>query len=69
MPTYSPCSLCPVNHRDTDNRKEIPAAAKKSALALFILSGLLIIFFLIVVFSVCVSGSTFDRDHSRIFKI
>jgi hypothetical protein len=53
-----------VNHKDTDSSKEIPAAAKKSALALLTLSGFLIIFFLIVVILFCVGDSTGIRDQS-----
>ena len=63
MPTYSPCSLCPVNHKVTDSIKEIPAAAKNRALALLTLLGFLIIFFMVVVILYCVSESSCNRDE------
>ena len=56
IPTYRPCSLLPVNHKATESRKEIPAAARNSPLALLILLGFLLIFILNVTMSFCVSG-------------
>ena len=55
IPTYRPCSLLPVNHKATDSRKEIPAAARNSPLALLILLGFLLIFILIVTVLFCVN--------------